>query len=292
MDDVVAKTKTGRRLARNLIAGLCGLGAALALGLLTLRVGNFLPAWFVAGVVYVLPLPIACGLAVGFVSPQKAIAWAPLWSCILAALVSALLSGAHSLNGASWPVILALTVGGVVVAGLAGLAGQRAAERGYVVKSALALVIACGTIGGAGHMLLQSQQRAFVCGGKPQVLLELDRDYLALPRGMNWSCDRQMSGGSYVLTSRLNGQCIRVFTHARGSALRYIEYELPGGRSDLRSKEEARRYLKALGIRDPFLSGLATTHTCWRSVLRGTQLTIWRNGRILMECVEPARQVD
>lgn len=287
MDDVLAKSKTGRRIARNVVAGLCGFTAALALALLTLRAGGFLPAWFAVVVVYLLPVPVACGLAVGFVSPKRVIAWAPLWSCIFAVLMSAMLCGAHPFAEISWSIVIGLTAVGALVAALSGYAGQHAAERGYVARFVLALIVACCVMGGAGYMLLQSQERSFVLDGKPQVLLELNRDYLALPRGMDWSCRREIATGSYVLTSQLNGQPMRAYAHAGATALRYVDYELPGGRAELPTKEDARRYLKAMGVRDPFMFGLATGQGYWRSVLRGTRLTIWPNGRVRFDSVPP-----
>jgi hypothetical protein len=287
MDDVLAKSKTGRRVARNVVAGLCGLAGALALALSALRAGGFLPEWFAVVVIYLLPLPVACGLAVGFVSPKRVIAWAPLWSGILAVLMSSILCGARAFAEIPWSIVIGLTAVGAIVAALSGYGGQRAAKRGYVARSVLAVIVVCCAMGGAGYMLLQSQERSFAVEGKPQILLELDRDYFALPRGMNWSCDRQIATGSYVLTSQLNGQPMRVYALAGAAALCYVHYELPGGRAELPTKEDARRYLKTLGVRDPFISGLATGRGYWRSVLRGTRLTIWPTGRVRFDSVPP-----
>lgn len=287
MDDVSAKSKTGRVLARSLVAGLCGLAAALALALLTLRAGGFVPVWFSAVVIYITPLPVACGFAVGFVSPKKMIAWAPLWSCILVVLIYAVVGGARAFSALSWPTIIGLTALGALAAALSGYAGQHVAERGYVGKSVLILILVCGLMGGVGYMLMQSQQRHFLANGKAQVLLELDRDYFALPKGMRWSCHREIATGSYVLTSWLNQRPMRVYTHTDATALRYVAYDLPGGRAKLPTKEDARRYLKALGVRDPFLAGLATGNGYWRSVLRDTRLTIWPDGRVRFDSVPP-----
>jgi hypothetical protein len=287
MDDVLAKSKTGRRIARNVVAGVCGFAAALALALLTMRVGGFLPAWFTLTVVYLLPLPVACGLAVGFVSPKRVIAWAPLWSCILAVLMSSVLCGARAFSELPWSAMIGVTALGAIVAALSGYVGQHAAGRGYVAKSVLALIIICGLTGGAAFMLMQNHERHFLLTGERQVLLELDRDYLALPKGMEWSCERQIATESYVLTSQLNKQPMRVYTHSDTAALRYVDYALPGGRAELPTKEDARRYLKAFGVRDPFISGLATGDGYWRSVLRDTRLTVWPTGRVRFDSVPP-----
>jgi|GEM_PF-1482750 len=287
MDNVLAKSKTGRRIARNVAAGLCGFAAALALALLTVRAGGFVPVWFSVLVIYGLPLPVACGLAVGFVSPKKLIAWAPLWSCIFAVLISSMFCGAQQFADVPWSLILVFVVAGALLAALAGYAGQQAAHKGYVAKSVVGVVVVCCAAGAVGYGLMQSQERAFLRVGRPQILLELDRDFLALPRGMGWSCGRDFEAGSYVLTSRLNGQPMRVYAHADATALRYVDYSLPGGRADLRGKQDALRYLKSLGIRDPFVSGLSTGNGCWRSVLRDTQLTVWPNGRVRLDSVPP-----
>lgn len=287
MDDVSAKSKTGRRIARNVVAGLCGFVAALALALLTLRVGVFVPMWFSVAVVYLLPLPVACGLAVGFVSPKKVIAWAPLWSCILAVLISAVACGARAFSALSLSTMIAFTAAGAVVAAASGYAGQLAAERGHVAKSVLALLVICAVMGSVGYLLMQNRQQDFLAKGKAQVLLELDRDYFALPKGMRWSCRRQIATGSYVLTSWLNHRAMRVYTRPDATALRYVAYELPGGRVHLPTKEDARRYLKAMGVRDPFLAGLATGNGYWRSVLRDARLTVWPDGRVRFDSVPP-----
>jgi len=287
MDDVSAKSKTGRRIARSVVAGICGFAAALALALLTLRAGVFVPIWFTVAVVYLLPLPVACGLAVGFVSPKKVIAWAPLWSCILAVLISAVVCGARAFSALSLSTMIAVTAAGAVVAAASGYAGQLAAERGHVGKTVLALLVICAVMSGVGYALMQKQQRDFLASGKAQVLLELDRDYFALPKGMQWSCRRQIATGSYVLTSRLNQRLMRVYTHPDATALRYVAYDLPGGRTHLPTKEDARRYLKAMGVRDPFLAGLANGNGYWRSVLRDTRLTVWPDGRVRFDSVPP-----
>ncbi len=286
MGDVFVKSKFGRRIIRNTIVGLCGFAAALTIVLLTMHVGKFVPAWFSMLVVYCLPLPVACGLAVGFVTPRKAIAWAQLWSGILFVLISSLFCGMRPFEDAAWSTVILLTIAGAIIAAMSGYAGQKAAERGYTGRFALVLLVLCAIVGGSGRMLMENQKREFLLDGKQHILMELDRDYFALPRGMDWSCDRVISHGSYVLTSQLNKQPMRIYAHVQARALRYIDYELPGGSVKLSKKADALSYLKALGVRDPFIFGLANGKGCWSSMLRGTRLTVWPNGRVIFNSVQ------
>ena len=295
MNDVFSKGKTSRRLFRNLTAGVSGLIVALALLLLTLRVQDYVPPGFVKLLLFVFPMPVACGLAVGLVSPRKAIAWAPLWSGISAILMLALLSGAlHETVWASSPARIAWMLAGAVLAAMAGLLGQWVAQHSYVGKSILTLCLACCLLGGVGCLLFRNQKQTYERDVVPQVLLEVDRDYIALPRGMDWECRRELASESYVLRSRLDGELIRVFAAPNAPAVRHIEYELRGRGVDLSVKKTALEYLKRLGVRDAVTVGLGKYEGmsgCWQSALGGTRLTVWRNGRVRLDAW-PVRSID
>jgi len=289
VDDVVSKSKTSRRLFRNLTAGLSGFIVALAVLLLTLRVQDYVPAGFVKLLLFVFPIPVACGLAVGLVSPRRAIAWAPLWSGIFAILVIALLSGAlHETVSAASPARIAWMLAGALLAAMAGLFGQWAAQHSYVGKSILALSLACCLLGGVGCLLFGNQKQIYERDAVPQVLLEVDRNYIALPRGMDWDCRRELASESYVLTSRLDGKLIRVFAAPDAPAVRHIEYEQTGRGVDLSVKKTALEYLKKLGVRDAVTVGLGKMPEYWQGALGGTRLTVWRNGRMRLDALPTA----
>ena len=282
MDEVVGKSKTGRRLARNLVAGLCGFAVSFALLLAALRVQDFLPAWYVKLLMFAIPLPVACGLAVGFVSPRKAIAWAPLWSGTCALLLVGVLSGlVRDMEVALSPARIAGIFGAAILSAAAGLLGQWAASRDRVTMTSLGLVLLCCLMGGIGHGLFTGELRGVEREVVPQVLLEADRDYLALPRSMQWTCRRQLPTGCYVLSSMLNGRPIRICISARARSLSYVEHST-GTRETLRTVSDVREYLKRYGVRDALLSGLTEDKESgiWQAVYRGTRLTVWNDGLV------------
>lgn len=296
MRDVVDNSKASRMLFRNLILGLSGFAVSLALSLLTLRVQDYLQPGLVNALIFLFPLPIACGLAVGLVSPHKAIIWAPLWSGIFTLLLIALLSSElHNAGAALSPARIAFTFAGIALSALAGLLGQWAVTRGYVGKLILALIVSCCLLGGICYWLLEHQMQVYERVVVPQALLEVDRDYIATQIGAKWTCERQIDTGSYLLSSRLYKWPVRVLVAADGPMLRYVEYENPGGHAHLLTKGSARAYLKRLGVRDACLVGLTPvtgSSERWQSILKNTRLTVWRDGRIRFEAIAQARSLD
>ena len=224
MGEMFGKSKAIRRWYRNLIAGLCGFAVAFALLIVVWRVQDYMPAWFAKLLLFAFPLPVACGFAVGFISPRRAIAWAPLWSGIFGLmLLSALSCGIHDVGAALSSVRIVCIFAGALISAGAGLMGQWAAHRGYVVVSILGLVLICCLLSGLGYMLFTNQMRVFERDVKPEVILEADRDFIAMPAAMEWKCERQFSSGNYVLTSTLNGHRIALVAPAGSRSLSYID---------------------------------------------------------------------
>lgn len=277
------------------MVGLWGFVAALALLLLTARIQTFLPGWWIRAILCVFPVPVACGLAVGLVSPRKAIAWAPLWSGVFGLLLIALLSViVRDPIGNSGQRIAWMLAGTLMAAG-AGLVGQFAAARSCAGKSVIVLVAACCLLSGSGDLLLQSQLRAYERDMLPRILLELDEDYIALPRGMQWECRRDLPSGNYALSSTLNGKQLRVLAMPGAAVIDHVEYDRPGRGIEADTRTAMARYLKAAGVRDEFLIGLTRNKNGrWESVLRGTQLTLHQDGHLRMDATTglPARSID
>lgn len=289
MDEVIGKSKASRRLLRNLIAGLCGFVVAFVLLMAGLRVQDYVPAWFVKVLLFAAPLPLACGLAVGLVSPRKAIAWAPLWSGIFALMLLAWLSGGvHEVGMALSPARVACVFAGALLSAGAGLLGQWAAHRGHVMLSILGLALICCLMCGLGYLLYLNQMQVYERDAKPQVIMEADRDLIALPATMEWKCERRFDDESYTLTSTLNGRAIVLVAPAAAPSLSHVDYCIPVAHENLRTQAAVRAYLKKWGVRDGFLVGLAELKDspgCWRSVLRGARLTAWRDGRVEIDAL-------
>jgi hypothetical protein len=280
------RIKAGRRLLRNLLTGLWGFAVALALLLLSMRVQSYLPGWSVMVVLCVFPFPAACGLAVGLVSPRKAIAWAPLWSGVFGLLLIALLSAMVRDEASTSMGRIAWMLAGTLVAAGSGLVGQLASERYCAGKSIFVIIAACFLLAGAGRILLQCQMTAYERDMEPQVLLEVDKDYVFLPRGMEWECRRNLPSGSYVLTSVLNARQIRVFAAPRLAAIDHIEYDRKGRGVRVAGRKAIAQYLRRSGVRDDFFVGLTQDKRGrWESVLRGTRLTVWPSGHLRMDAI-------
>lgn len=295
MEDSVVSSKKSRVVFRNSIAGLVGLVFALVVTLAALRVQDFLPGGFLDIVLFVCPVPIACGLFVGFVSPQKAVAWAPLWSAIVAVLLFMLIAGNVREAGAALSAGRVLSVlAGALVAALAGWAGRWGGRRSHVGKLLTALIVICCIMAGVGSLAMRDQVMVYQRDMQPLVLSDVDRDYIALPAAMEWKSERVIAEGHYRLTSTLHGHCIRVLAEPNTPDPICVEYTLNGGRADLRTTEAARTYLRRLGVRDTLLHNLSQCRGAsgnWSSVLQATRLSISKDGRMLMTGL-PLRNVS
>ena len=295
MDEIVGKGKASRALLRNLAAGIFGFVVALILVAVTLLDQDFLPAWYVRLVLFAVPLPVAGGLAVGLISPRKAIAWAPLWSAILAIMLLAGLSGMiHGVGSALSPIGIACTFLGAAISACCGLLGQWAVQKRYVGKSVLALVIITLLLGGVGCLLFRNGAQAFQRSNIQQLALEIDRDYISLSVNTGWTCRARVSEGCYEVTCRRAGRPFGFYALADGSDVDHINYEVQAGGVALKDTEAARAYLRKLGIREPILEGLSRVKgiSGWQSVLKGTRLILSKNGHMSMGAIPPPTTID
>ena len=194
MATVDEMSKANRRLLRNLLAGMAGLAAATAFVIVTVWLQDYGSLTFVKISLFVFPVPVACGLAVGLISPRKAIVWAPLWSSIFALLFFAVLVGSiHEVGAAFSADRLAYVGAGVVLAALAGLAGQCANERGFAGKMVGAFLLACSLMGFAEYALVKRQMGVFERQEKPRIVLRVDRDYIRGAKALDWNCERRLA---------------------------------------------------------------------------------------------------
>ena len=167
MSTIDGITKANRRLIRDLIAGMAGLTAATVFVVVTVMFQDYSTLAFVKISLFVFPVPVACGLAVGLISPRQAIVWAPLWSCIFALLFFAVLVGSiHQVSAAFSPDILAHIAVGLLLAALAGLAGQYASDRGFVARVVVVFLLSCCLMGIIEYGLVARPDERIRIGGE------------------------------------------------------------------------------------------------------------------------------
>lgn len=285
MEDSVAAGKKSRVLLRNLIAGAIGLIPSIALLMMVLRVQSFLPSAFVCLVVFACPVPIALGLFVGFVSPQKAVAWAPLWAAILAILLFIVISG--NLQDASpfSPAEVACILAGGMIAAAAGWVGRWAARQGRIGVLVGALLIACCAMVGAGAPVMRAEMHAYQRNVQPHVLSQVDQEYIGLHSVVGWQCERLIDQRCYLLSSVVHGRPIRVIAEAAGPALVCVEYSCIGKGPTPRTTGAAKARLAELGVRRSLLQGLSEQKGApgnWSSVHQTTRLTFTGDGRLTL----------
>lgn len=275
-------SKTNRWLFRNLLIGGTGFIAAMILVLVVLRLKNFLPSGYGQILLFIFPLPVACGMAVGLVAPRKTNAWAPLWSAVFILLLFALISGVICDSSIKSSIFVCT---GVLLAALSGLIGQYANDLGYAGKSVAVILLLCCAVGFITCKLLALQMQSYERDSIPQVLLELNRDYINTPRDLDWKCMRSISDGCYKLSAELNGRKLIVMADANGPAVIGVRYFYPGNKQTIEATRSARAYLKKFGIQPSILGGLSSVPEGWSTTLNRTHLKLYADGRIIMRPV-------
>ncbi|MGI6295748.1 MAG: hypothetical protein ACOX3G_06630 [Armatimonadota bacterium] len=284
-----------KRLKRNLTAGLLGILAAHVLLLVTLRYQAFLPAYVAKTALCIFPTPIAFGLAIGMISPRRAIAWAPLWSGVFSLLLIAIISTALSRAFINPSERIAWMVAGGVIGLGAGILGQLLAARAFVGRSILAFIALCclAVIGGA--VMLNGQLTSYQQASMGHVLDDVDREYIALSPGMAWQCKRDVGRGVYVLSSTLNGSPIHVYAVPDPAVVDHIEYDHQMDCKPGNDQVAVHNCLMRAGVREELLLGLTQEESGkWIAVIRTTQLTLGPDGRFRMTATmkTPARSTD
>ncbi|MHB9037481.1 MAG: hypothetical protein ACYC64_12510 [Armatimonadota bacterium] len=281
--------RTNGPFYRNLFSGLAGLAAAIAFTVAAVRCQDCLDATFLTFSVYVFPLPVAIGLAVGLVAPRKAIVWAPLWACILTALTFALVSGGINVSGVEMsPWRIAFFAAGIILAGLGGLAGELANKHNYAWQSALLVVLACGGMALVQQWRVADGERVFERTQLPMIVAALDRDYIEVPGGLDWHLRRNSRMGLYTLASRFHGRDILVMASMRDFKILGVEYEIDGNGRSVKDFDDARVYLAHCGFREKLLGSLARQNgarTLWCASLEGIRLTLSSTGDVKVEAV-------
>jgi len=284
--------KSKKKLFRNLAAGLAGLAAASVFVLVTIWLQDYLSDAFLKISLFVFPTPVACGLAVGLVSPRRAIVWAPLWSSIFALMLFALLPGSiHNVGAAFSPDMAAYLVVGVVMAALAGLLGQYASERGIARWALLTLFVSCAGMAGAEYVLVNNEMRAFIRERRTEIIDEINENYIAVSGNLDWRCERRPTD-RYHLVAHLNGDVIEVQVKAAGATELGLTYSHRGGKRNLRARAGARAYLKSIGFQDRLLETLTSRNSrslSWCANLDGNTLVVSGNGDVALS---PSRGFD
>jgi len=264
-------------------AGIAGLAvAALLLGA-ALWMQDYTTSSFPIVALFLFPVPVACGLTVGLVSPRKAIAWAPLWACVFTLLVLAIVSEAiHGLAAGTSFQRLGLFAAGMILAAASGLAGQFAIKRRRAAHAIGIFVALCVVMGGVQWGIVSYQKRVFEDTVMPSVLLEIDRDYLSIPKDIQWTCVRGPVG-SYTLSARLDGQPISVIVAADIPSVRGVEYECGESGAAIADDHAAREYLLELGFRERLVTSLSRQKGAtgsWSASLAGTRLVLSDSGKV------------
>lgn len=274
---------------RNLLAGAAGLSAAATLVLVTLWFQDYSQPMFLMVSLFVFPVPFACGLAVGLISPRRAILWAPLWSAIFAVLLFALLHGGiHDARVALSPWRLAFMGYGTVLAAIAGIIGQRASAKGTAVRAIVVFLALCCVAALAEYSALARQMDVFRSRVMPEVLLDVDRDYLRIPGGLDWEVERRPGEESYILSTLIDNTPLLIRVSASAPRVLGITYERRPRGISIRDTGSARRYLTKAGVREPLLRSLseqAGGRRVWTASLEGTRLTLTSDGAMRMQAL-------
>lgn len=277
--------KVKKQLFRNLAAGLAGLAVASLFVLVTAWLQDYLSDAFLKVSLFVFPTPVACGLAVGLVSPRRAIVWAPLWSSIFALMLFSLLLGSiHDVGAAFSHDRAAYMAAGVALAALAGLLGQYASARGIARWVVLAFLVSCTGMAGMEYVLVNNEMRAFTHERLPEIIAELNENYIAVSRNLDWRCER-CPANFYRVTAHLSGDELEVRVKAVGATELGLNYEHKQDKLRLRTTAGARAYLKSLGFRDHILGTLVIQKgktPYWCANLDGNTLVLSGSGDVAL----------
>jgi len=279
-------SKNHKWLTRDISAGLVGLCAAAVFVLATLWMQEYTSTTFLTVSLFLFPVPVACGLAVGLVSPQGAIFWAPVWASISTLLLFALMSGGIQDAGivlSPWRMLY--VIAGAVLAGVAGVIGRHASRTGHSWRAVLTFVVLCGIMAGVEREVVRLQLARFERYLVPQIMAQLDRDYLRLPRDLSWTSRWKPSLDSYEVSTEIRGAKLRVLCAAQAPQIHAVSYVFPQNHTRLSSDQAAKAYLRRIGVRGPLLAGLYKPKGAdqWRSGLGGTLLVLSPDGALKLK---------
>ena len=285
--------RKNRPIPRNLAAAFVGVAVAALATVCATGLQPFAGPGYAALTVLVFPLPVAIGLAAGLVSPRRGMLWAPVWAGILAAIAILLVVGsveAARLLQPAWR--LGLGVLGVTLPGAVALAGEVFAQRGWARRATVVLVLAGGLVVALGHVLVSYKGRVYERSVVPQIVLEVDTSYLAIPKGVVWQCGRSATLGCYEASAVVRGHKLLALAACDGGKVLGIRYEVEGGGGPIHSLRAAQSYLAELGFRRTLLTNLSRRRgapASWCAGVGLTRLTVGADGGV---CLEPFPAFD
>ena len=278
-----------RLVPQNTFAAALTLVAGAAAATAVLRLEPFASSGFIALVVYLFPVPVACGLAVGLVSPRKAILWAPVYAGILTVIaILVLVGGAESVRALSGTTRLTLAAVGITLGAFSAIVGEKAAEHGWAGKSAAMLAAGCVAVVILGRLVVGYEARVFERSVLPQVLLHIDSDYIGLPAGIDWRCARNVRLGCYEIVGKVRGRDVRILAAPTDPRVLGVRFDIGGGGASIGDLKSARRCLDTLGFRKKLLGSLSQRKgagTSWCAGLEVTRLTLDADGHVRVEDV-------
>lgn len=277
--------------AGDLVAALI----VVALGALTfglvLKVQQFGGSLYAGASAFVFPVPVACGLACGFVAPRRSVVWGVLWACILSGIIFTVLSS--SINGllpvrSPWRVPVGLV--GMTIAVLSAVGGKRAVDRGHLRKVTLVLFLLCGLTVVAGYLVARSESTTYSRHVLPMVIVELDASYMDVPLGAVWRCRVRRDLGCYELESAIDDQRIVVFADREAPLILGIDFLRKGPRPEKWDCAAAQAYLSELGFRAPIVKSVLQRRGergPWFGGIDFTRIVLTRNGTVTLRPYPP-----
>lgn len=265
-------------------AGVVAVAASAAVVAAALWLQDYTATGFLVLCLFAFPVPVACGYAAGLVSPRGAVVWGPVWACVFALIAFTLLAGAvDELVVAKSSMRLVLMPVGAALAVLAALAGRRVADKRHVLAATSVFVFLCVSMGIAQCLLVSRSTETFERTVAPRILLELDRDYVEVPAGMDWRCRRHRTLKCYELSARVMGERMSVLVDSRAPGIIGMNYVRRGDGRGISDDDAALRYLLDLGFREKLLSTLSRTPGTagpWQTGLGRTSLTLSSDGSV------------
>jgi len=291
MTDNSSIAKKDRRAYHNILIASLGIIPAAALVLASLYNQAYISPNLLLFLVFVFPVSVLCGFVSGLLSPKKAIVWAPLWACIAAPLLMANLSGAihdASIIHSSWHS--AWVMGGIIVAGLSALAMEYAVQLGYTSRMLGVFILVCLVFGTAEYTMIGQAKQNFEREIVPQIVSQLNTNYICVPIRNEWRCNRKPTLDSYELQGVFNGEKLSVIINATDHLISGISYHHRGTGALIRNDDSARQYLKKFGFRNELLNSLSRQHTqsdSWTASLEKIKLTLSSSGDIRINTLLP-----
>lgn len=289
MTDISSVTKKDRPLYKSIITALLGIIPAAALILATLNNQSYLRPILLVSAIFIFPVSVLCGLVSGLFSPRKTIVWAPVWACIASPLLMAGLSGAihdTSITHSAWR--FAWILGGIIVAGLSALVVEIAVQRGRSAHILGIFILGCLTLSAVELQQINQTNINFEREIVPQIISEVNTNYMAVPKSNEWHCIRKPAIDSYELSNTVNDGKFVVIVSATDKVIAGISYHYIGSNASIKTDKSAKQYLKRFGFKNELLKSLSMQDKyLWTASLERISLTLSHNGEIRITTLPP-----